>query len=68
MRAGHRKLAQDVRAIVQPYMDNGAVLLAGRKHPKLRLPNNRIQILPNTPSDYRALANLTGQLRRLAAM
>lgn len=68
MRANQTHVPKDVRALIKPYIEAGAVILGGRRHAKLRLPNNRTQTLPGSPSDHRALANLTCQLRRLAAM
>lgn len=66
-----KEVPQEIRELVTPLLDQGfryaKTNARGKGKPRLIAPSGQTYTLPNTPSDWRALANLKAGLRQLGA-
>lgn len=60
-------MPKEISLIIAPYIQAGAILQPGGKHPILILPNKRKTGIPLSIGDRRAINNLRSKLKRLHA-
>lgn len=62
---GARRIDRDFRPLVEAAMKQGWELRDGTRHAQLVAPDGRVQPIPGSASDHRAVKNFRAQLRRL---